>query len=207
VVRPCAGWKDFSGAANEPCAANSIQSGGESCENGKGEIMPHETEPPNHVLSLSLRKASDSPFCWQSKAALRLIRESLDKERTVASGIAVYVALTEIASDQQSETFITTEAWVAMKAGVSVKTASDRIKDLVVIGLVKVSTAKLKAPSTFTLLSVRKPLPNDKQPLLNVRQRTKNTPLPTSEESNEESNEKNQKKARFKTESVDVSKI
>ncbi len=77
------------------------------------------------------------------------IRDSLDKERTVASGISVYTALTEIASDTQSEIFTTTEAWVAMKAGLSAKTASARLTDLVEIDLLKISTPKLKAPSTF----------------------------------------------------------
>ena len=69
--------------------------------------MPRENPSP--------RAINDASFCWQHKAALRLIRDSFDAAKTVSSAIGVYVALTEIASDEQAEVFVTTHAWIALK--------------------------------------------------------------------------------------------
>jgi hypothetical protein len=139
----------------------------------------------------------DKPYCWQSKAALRKIRDAFDDEKTVASAIAVYCALTEIASDKASEKFQTTHGWLGQKSGLSPRTVQNRLVILESIELLKVTTPLLKAPSTYQLLSVpqplpndtqplpndTQPLPNDTQPLPNDTQRTKKAPLPTLEES------------------------
>ena len=61
---------------------------------------------------LRLRSIKGVPFCWQSKAVRRAIREAFDATHNVASALAVYDALTEIASDEESETFATTHAWI-----------------------------------------------------------------------------------------------
>ena len=135
------------------------------------------------------------PFCWQPKVALRKIRESLDGENTVATGIDVYVAITEIASDKRSSEFQSTYGFLSMRTGLSPRTIQARVKDLVSLGLLKFSVPKVKAPGTFKL--VQQPLPDDKQPLLSVaqplpndRQRLDQASLPRSEEYKEESLEK-----------------
>lgn len=97
------------------------------------------------------RDISDGPWCWQSKAALRAIREGFDEEHGVTSALAVYLALTELASDRASETFQTTHAWIGGMTGLSVRTVQDRIKGLAELGLVTVVTPKLRAPSAYTL--------------------------------------------------------
>ena len=130
------------------------------------------TAPAN---ALALRVCGDAPFCWQHKPALRLIREAFDADKTVASALAVYLALTEIASDEESEVFTTTHAWIAQKCGVSPRTVQDRLNGLVEISLVEIHTPALKSPSTYRLLSVSQPLPN-------ARQRKKIETLPSSEE-------------------------
>ena len=144
-------------------------------------------------------KPGREPWCWQPKAALRLVREALDAENAVASGLLVYFALTEIASDKQSQTFQTTHSFIAMRSGLSPRTVQQRIQDLTDIGVLKCVVPNLRAPATYTLLSngERKPLPsvtqqmhNDKQPLPSVTQRVKKAPLPTLEESPEESGKK-----------------
>jgi DNA-binding Lrp family transcriptional regulator len=104
-----------------------------------------------------------------------LIREAFDADKTVASALAVYLALTEIASDEESEVFTTTHAWIAQKCGVSPRTVQDRLNELAEIGLVEIHTPALKSPSTFRLLSVAQPLPN-------ARQRKQIEALPSSEE-------------------------
>lgn len=150
----------------------------------------------HHSSDSPVRKIGDGPFCWQPKAALRKIRESFDAEKTVASAIGTYGALTEIASDMQTEIFTTTHGWIAQKSGLSPRTVQARLAGLVEIGLVEISTPILKAPSTYKLLSVPQPLPNDKQPLPSVRQRTKKASLPSLEESPEKSIEKRKEEGR-----------
>lgn len=144
----------------------------------KGELMANDEN--------RLRKASEPPFCWQHKPALRKIREAFDQEKTVSSALGIYGALTEIASDEESEVFQTTHAYIAQKSGFSPRTVQARLAGLAEIGLVEVSTPSMKTPSTYRLLSVlsvQQPLPSDTQPLPSVRQRTKKAPLPSSEES------------------------
>lgn len=138
-----------------------------------------------------LRAIKAAPFCWQHKVALRKIREAFDAEKTVASALAVYLALTEIASDDETEEFQTTHAWIANKSGVSPRTVQDRLTGLAEIGVVKIHTPALKSPSTYRLLSVPQPLPN-------ARQRTKKQSLPSSEQ--------NEKKG-LKTYSTKASKL
>ncbi len=149
--------------------------------------------------------AVEPPFCWQSKMALRKIREALDAEKAVASGIGVYVALTEIASDEQKNPFETTHLYIGSKSGFSPRTVQERIQDLVEIGVLDCFVPDRRAPATYTLLSLsldKQPLPDvvnsshhDQQPLPDVVQRAKKGPLPSVEESIEKS-KKNKAKNR-----------
>ena len=85
-----------------------------------------------------------APFCWQNKRALRLIRQRMDAEGTVSSSIALYVALTEYDSDQNSPgVFTVTYAELAMRSGLSTRTVQDRTRDLVSIGLIRYETGAL----------------------------------------------------------------
>jgi DNA-binding Lrp family transcriptional regulator len=129
----------------------------------------------NAPIKTELRVCGKAPFCWQHKGALRKIREAFDAEKTVASALAVYLALTEIASDEEREVFQTTHAWISQKSGVSPRTVQDRLNGLAEIGVVQIITPALKSPSTYWLLPVSQPLPN-------ARQRTKTEPPPSSEE-------------------------
>jgi len=98
-----------------------------------------------------------SPFCWQKKKALRLIRKSFEGDTT--SALAVYVALTEIASDAKAETFPASAGYIANKAGVSRRTAIRFIKPFEHCGLIAVTRATQGTshlPNTYTLLRVVK---------------------------------------------------
>src|SRR5437667_456982 len=70
------------------------------------------------------RSTKDGPFCWQNKHVLRAIRDHFDATNNVSSALAVYLALTEIASDKQSELFDRRIGDIAARAGVSYKTAN-----------------------------------------------------------------------------------
>lgn len=89
------------------------------------------------------------PFAWQDKRALRRIREQCPDPGTA---LAVYHALTEVASDFASEEFNTTHAYLAGKSGFSARTVRNRLADLVQLKVVTVKTPRLKAPSTYRLL-------------------------------------------------------
>jgi hypothetical protein len=159
-----------------------------------------------HPIGHATRDIRQAPFCYQHKAALRLIRESFDAEKAVASAIGVYVALTEIASDDEWEEFTTTHGHIAQKSGLSPRSVASRLSGLAQIGLVKISTPALKCPSTYTLLPVAQPLQSDKQPLQSVLQRRFFRPLQASEDK-KKNREQGQNKARFVTGQLDQSKI
>lgn len=97
-------------------------------------------------------KPKTQPFCYQYKAPRRFIRTSLDATNDVASGLGVYDALTEIASDAGSEEFQTTIAWIASMSGFSKRTVQSRLADLEQLKLVEIRTPPLRAPSTYRLL-------------------------------------------------------
>lgn len=106
-------------------------------------------------------KAKDEkPFAWQSKIALRIIREAFDKLTFLDQAIAVYVTLTEFASDAQSETFTRRRREVAERSGVSLRRVQMILNIFKKIGIVTwqqnqgaAGTMELAA-STYTLCSV-----------------------------------------------------
>jgi len=103
------------------------------------------------------RNIKDGPFCWQTKQVLRFIRDCFDTSNSVASALAVYLSLTERASDEQSEQFDCMIRDIAGRAGVSYKTAANVLRRFGVLGLIAIQPNKIKgtqenAPSTYTLL-------------------------------------------------------
>lgn len=88
------------------------------------------------------------PFCWQDKRTLRKIREQCPR---YVSALAVYHALTEVASDKQSDEFTTTHDWLAQLCGYGRRTVLRRLPDLERIGVVQISTPAMKAPCTYRL--------------------------------------------------------
>ena len=67
-------------------------------------------------------RTPEPPYCWQSKVARRFICEHFDGDSFGASCLGVYAALTEIASDEESETFTTQQSHIAKKACLGVRT-------------------------------------------------------------------------------------
>jgi hypothetical protein len=96
----------------------------------------------------------EPPYLWVSKQALRAIRDGLDSDASASTGILTYVALAEVASDMEGATFVTTHLWLAQKTALSSRTIRRRIHDLAGLGLIRVETPRLKAPSTYHLLTI-----------------------------------------------------
>lgn len=87
---------------------------------------------------------------------MRRIREQCEDP---ASAIGVYVALTVVASDAESEEFTTTHQWLAALSGFSPRTIRNRLPDLARLGVVAINTPPLRAPSTYRLLPFDKSSP------------------------------------------------
>jgi hypothetical protein len=85
---------------------------------------------------------------------MRAIRDIFDSTRDVTSGIATYVALTELASDAQSDTFTSRINQIADRAGVSYRTAFKVLKRFETLGFIVIRrnmVAGEHGPSTYTL--------------------------------------------------------
>ena len=105
------------------------------------------------------RSPDDGPWCWLNKAALRLIAEHFAESDRVLSARSAYLALSEIASNEQSPTFTSKIGTIARYAGVCRRTVSDALQELKNVGLLAITPqtipgSKLKAPSIYTLLSM-----------------------------------------------------
>jgi molybdenum-dependent DNA-binding transcriptional regulator ModE len=103
------------------------------------------------------RQIKDAPWCWQHKGKLTMIADIFDATNDVNSARTIYVALTEFASDNGSETFTAPIAQIARRAGVSYRTACailNRFESLKLIAVKRhvVEGTKERAPSTYTML-------------------------------------------------------
>ena len=106
------------------------------------------------------RDTKDGPFCWQSKAALRRIRDSFgDDESAACRTRSVYLALCEIASDKGAAQFIVPKGLLAFRAGLSPRTVQRAFPALERAGVLTVerNATGLKASSRYTLLAVPAP--------------------------------------------------
>ena len=106
--------------------------------------------------------SSRAPFCWQEKQALRSIRARFEDSNKTPYALAIYLALTELASDRQCETFQGGIATIAKKAGTSYKTTLEYLRELEVLGVIHIrrmtfAGSKLDAPAFYTLLELCKP--------------------------------------------------
>ncbi len=74
------------------------------------------------------------PWGWYHRPTLQLIR---DKVPDIASGLAVYVALTEMASEFNANPFKATQNAIAIRCGLGVRTVTRRLADLESAGVIR----------------------------------------------------------------------
>lgn len=160
----------------------------------KSSNEPPAVNAPSKDVRFIEAAAARGGWCWQEKAIRRRIREAFDSEKTVPSALAVYDALTEIASDCGAEIFQTTHAHIAVLSGWSVRTVADRCQELAEEGFIKVHTPAVRGPCTYTMvsstLSVKQPLQNELHLSPIVLQPKKTAPLQRSKENKEPSEER-----------------
>jgi len=113
--------------------------------------------------------------------------------------LAVYLAFTEIASDEQNNAFETTLNWLALKSGVSVSTIKRILPDLEEVKAVVIQRKSkgLKGPSFYHLTAIAHPEPTIAHPEPTIAHpeptiaQSENTPKrATLEQSNEQSENK-----------------
>ena len=137
-------------------------------------------------------RTPEPPYCWQSKAARRIICEHFDGDSFGASCLGVYAALTEIASDEESETFTTQQSHIAKKACLGVSPVKKALKELRELAVIAYQTPKLRGPITFTLVAIGPTLVTTRRTLAKSRNRR---PLATVEEHKEKSLEETKEKS------------
>jgi hypothetical protein len=122
--------------------------------NCRGKPVPPTTcaESNGTAQPCVSRSIEDGPWCWQSKAARRKIREAFDATHNVSTALAVYDALTEIASDEGANEFRTTHAWIELLSGFVGRTIRSVLPVLVEIKLLEIDSPILRAPCTYRLL-------------------------------------------------------
>ena len=101
------------------------------------------------------RVIQHTPFCWQEKAVLRLIREHLDESSLLNSALAMYLVMSEIASNQQEEKFSVSLAVIAEMTGVSRRTVIRIMKEfenLEIINIKRRKAGNKNLTSIYTLV-------------------------------------------------------
>jgi hypothetical protein len=147
------------------------------------------------------------PWQWQDKEIHRLILRLFDQSRNASSGLAVYVSLTHIASNEQSETFDATIDHIAQYAGVSGSTTKRVLKVLEASRLIAIRlnyANGLQLSSTYTILAGGLPLVHRE---LAAGHRPIRGPRTTYEESSEESSEKSDDDGKAQGSSIAVEQL
>jgi hypothetical protein len=103
------------------------------------------------------------PFCWLGKRRLRLLADVFteDKIGSLTAARSVYLALSEIASDRQSDIFAVATLYIAQRASVTSKTVRRVIKILKRLRFVRVRgrfAGGLKVAHEYTLIRGDPPL-------------------------------------------------
>ena len=137
------------------------------------------------------------PFCWLEKPKLRNIGDAFAEGKigSLAAARSVYLALSEIASDRQSDTFIAATLYIAQRAGVTSKTVQRVTKVLRRLGFLRMqgrSANGLKLANEYTLIRGNVSM----GPIYPSLGKTKEMSLPTREELSEESTESTARKGK-----------
>src|SRR6266403_553980 len=103
-------------------------------------------------------RTPEPPYCWQSKAALRRIREYMedrDQWSLVSSRLCVYQALCEIASNHGNNSFIASQKALTNLCGISERWVRSALRDLESAGLITACHPKHggRGQKTYILLS------------------------------------------------------
>jgi hypothetical protein len=98
-------------------------------------------------------RTPEPPYCWQSKAARRIIREKMNGHESISSLLSLFAAMTEEASNKRSEIFTAGQPYLGELAGLSAKSVQRLEPLLEEFGVVQITRPKLRGHHTYQLLS------------------------------------------------------
>lgn len=104
-------------------------------------------------------KQQRPPWCWQEKSALRMINDADCFEGNGGSALAVYTALTWIASDHQRDTFSVSRRHIAARAGLSVSTLKRILPKLQQLDLIAIQPRYIEGIQTGNEYTIRRDVP------------------------------------------------
>jgi DNA-binding transcriptional regulator YhcF (GntR family) len=104
------------------------------------------------------------PFCWQPKEAFRRIEQEAELDEA-ASAKLVYIALSRVASDEETPTFTKPINYLATLASVNRRTVERRLPLLERLGLVTVERSKLRASHRYTLATLSRNVATRRDPV------------------------------------------
>ena len=105
------------------------------------------------------------PWCWQKKFALRMINDADCLEGNGGNALAIYTALTWIASDHQRDNFSASRRHIAARAAVSVSTVKRILPKLQQLGLITIEPRYIDGIQTGNEYTIRRGItPVQKEP-------------------------------------------
>jgi hypothetical protein len=98
-------------------------------------------------------RTPEPPYCWQSKAARRHVREKMNGHESTSSLLSLYDAMTEEASNQGSEVFRAGQPYLGELAGLSPRSVRRLERLLEEFAVVEIQRPKLRGHNTYKLLA------------------------------------------------------
>lgn len=95
----------------------------------------------------------EPPYCWQNKEARRAIREHMNGHESTSAALSLYDALTEIASNEEAETFKAGQPYIGTLSGLSARTVRRIEPILEQVGVVAIERPRMRGHHTYTLLA------------------------------------------------------
>jgi hypothetical protein len=144
------------GASSEGPPENEKAIGEDGHLAGLTDVNGRATTPTESVKREALiprSRTPEPPYCWQSKAARRHIREKMNGHESTSSLLSLYDAFTEQASNEGKETFTAGQPYLGTLAGLSVRTVQRLEPLLEEFGMVEIHRPKLRGHNTYTLLA------------------------------------------------------
>ena len=116
-----------------------------------GEVPEYKSRAPRDIR--------DGPWCYQVKSVVRRIRDLSETTHDVSSALALYLALTEAASDEGAPTFTRRVAELATLAGLRYRKSEILLARFEQAGLIGVQRnfmlgTQSRLPSTYTLFAL-----------------------------------------------------
>jgi hypothetical protein len=104
-------------------------------------------------------RTPEPPYCWQNKEARRHIREKMNGHESTSSVLSLYAAMTEEASNQESEVFAAGQPYLGELSGLSARSVRRLERLLEEFGVIEIKRPNLRGHHTYKLLAFGQEVP------------------------------------------------